>query len=277
MKSLILSVVAAITVFLIYFASNSFSLYERVKLDRSFPPLSRYAFERTPQVVLVGSSMSFRLYEGYFKTPLRNLSIGGGSPATGLSIISSYSSLPKIILVETNILSRPIDRALVEAFGNNPSEPFKWFRPARAVISWAYYWIKFQSEAQNALLLPRRQPATYDISQSVNDTIKEYNGRDWVQIMRPNVEELKRLVAALEGRGCHIVLFELPSAPGIRETEYVKAAHILAKESFSGAEKWLAISDDRSELRWVDASHMDERSAIIVARQIDRFLALVAR
>ncbi len=277
MKSLIRSVVAAITVFLIYFASNSFSLYERVKLDRSFPPLSRYAFERTPQVVLVGSSMSFRLYEGYFKTPLRNLSIGGGSPATGLSIISSYSSLPKIILVETNILSRPIDRALVEAFGSNPSEPFKWFRPARAVISWAYYWIKFQSEAQNALLLPRRQPATYDISQSVNDTIKEYNGRDWVQIMRPNVEELKRLVAALEGRGCHIVLFELPSAPGIRETEYVKAAHILAKESFSGAEKWLAISDDRSELRWVDASHMDERSAIIVARQIDRFLALVAR
>src|SRR5258708_8847760 len=71
--------------------------------------------------------MSFRLYEGYFKTPLRNLSIGGGSPATGLWIISSYRSLPKIILVETNILSRPIDTALVEAFGNNPSEPFKWF------------------------------------------------------------------------------------------------------------------------------------------------------
>src|SRR6266852_9854210 len=126
------------------------------------------------------------VYEGYFKTPLRNLSIGGGSPATGLSIISSYSSLPKIILVETNILSRPIDRALVEAFGNNPSEPFKWFRPARAVISWAYYWIKFQSEAQNVLLLPRRQPATYDISQSVNDTIKEYT----LNSMLATVQEL---------------------------------------------------------------------------------------
>jgi hypothetical protein len=132
-------------------------------------------------------------------------------------------------------------------------------------------------EAQNVLLLPRGQPTTYDISRSVNDTIKEYNGRDWVQIMRPNVEELKRLVAALEARGCHIVFFELPSAPGIRETEFVKAAHILAKESFPGAEKWLAISDDRSELRWIDASHMDERSAIIVAQPIDRYLALVSR
>ena len=178
MKWLIRAAVAAATLFLIYFASNFSSLYQRVKLDRSFQALSRYAFERTPQVVLAGSSMSFRLYEGYFKTPLRNLSIGGGSPATGLSIISSYRSLPKIILVETNILSRPIDTALVEAFGDNPSEPFKWFRPARGVISSAYYWIKFQSEAQNVLLLPSRQPATYDISQSVGDTIKEYNGRD---------------------------------------------------------------------------------------------------
>ena len=221
--------------------------------------------------------MSFRLYEGYFKTPLRNLSIGGGSPATGLSIISSYRSLPKIILVETNILSRPIDRVLIDAFDSNPSEPFKWFRPARGVISSAYYWIKFHSEAQTVLQLPRQPPATYDISQSVNDTIKEYNGRDWVQIMRPNVEELKRLVAALKGRGCHIVLFELPSAPGVRETEYVKAAHILAKETFPDVEKWLAISDNRSELRWIDASHMDERSAIIIAQQIDRYLALVAR
>jgi hypothetical protein len=229
---------AAVTLFLIYFASNFSSLYERVKLDRSFPALSRYAFERTPQVVLVGSSMSFRLFEGYFKTPLRNLSIGGGSPATVLSIISSYRLLPETLLLETNILSRPIDGALVEAFGDNPSEPFKWFRPARGVISWAYYWIKFQSETQNVLQLPRQRPATYDISQSVNDTIKEYNGRDWAQIMRPNVEELKRLVAALEGRGCHIVLFEVPSAPGVRETEYVKAAHILAKETFPGAEKW---------------------------------------
>jgi hypothetical protein len=276
-KWFIRSAVAAVIIFLIYFVSNLPSLYERVRLDRSFPALSRYEFERTPQVVLVGSSMSFRLYEGYFKTPLRNLSIGGGSPATSLSIISSYRSLPKTILVETNILSRPIDTALVEAFGNNPSEAFKWFRPARGVISWAYYWIKFQSAAQKVLQLPGQLPATYDIAQSVSDVLKEYNDRDWVQTMRPNVEELKRLVAVLEGRGCHIVLFELPSAPGVRETEYVKAARILAKEAFPGAEKWLVISDNKSELRWIDASHMDDRSAVLVAQQIDRYLDMVAR
>jgi hypothetical protein len=34
------------------------SLSARVKLDRSFPALSRYVFERTPDVVLIGSSMT---------------------------------------------------------------------------------------------------------------------------------------------------------------------------------------------------------------------------
>ena len=136
----------ATAIFLVYFAANLPMLYERVKLDRSYPALSRYVFERTPDIAIVGSSMSFRLYEGYFDTSLRNLSIGGGSAATSLAIINSYRSIPSLILVETNILSRPIDKQLVDAFGANPSEPYQWFKPARAVISWLYYWIKYRSE-----------------------------------------------------------------------------------------------------------------------------------
>lgn len=64
--------------------ANSLALYARVKLDRSFPALSRYEFEPTPDIVLVGSSMTFRLYEHYFAQPgVRNLAISGGSSLTG--------------------------------------------------------------------------------------------------------------------------------------------------------------------------------------------------
>ena len=105
-----------------YFAVNLPALYARVKLDRSFPALSRYVFEPTPEIVLVGSSMAYRLYEGYFSTSVRNLAIGGGSPLTGLAIIASYEQLPRTILVETNIMSRPIDVALVSAFGQSGDE-----------------------------------------------------------------------------------------------------------------------------------------------------------
>lgn len=255
----------------IYFVANLSSLYARVKLDRSYPALSRYVFERTPRIAIVGSSMSFRLYEGYFATPLRNLSIGGGSPATGLAIVASYPSLPKLLLVETNILSRRIEQNLVDAFGNNPAETYQWFKPARAVISWAYYYIKYKSEAENVKRLPHLSPVDHDIRENVSKTIAEYAGKDWEAIMRPHMHELAKLVAELEQRGCRVLFLELPTVPELRDSAYVRAAHHLAHEAFPAKERWLPISDD--ELRWVDSSHLDERSAILVAKQIDKHLA----
>ena len=50
--------------------------------------MNRYLSEPIPHVVLVGSSITFRLKEEYFATPdLRNLALAGGSPVTGLEIV----------------------------------------------------------------------------------------------------------------------------------------------------------------------------------------------
>jgi hypothetical protein len=270
-RSSIRLVGVAIAIFLILVATNFRTLYERVRLDRSYPALSRYEFERTPSVAIVGSSMSFRLYEGYFRTSLRNISIGGGSPATSLAIVASYQSIPDLILVETNILSRPIEQNLVDAFGANPSEPYRWFKPARAVISLIYYWIKYKSEADNVRSLPLLRPETYDIRENVNKTTAEYAGKDWDAIMRPRMRELAELIHELERRGCKILLFELPYPPDIRDNAYTLVARRLAREAFPDDSHWLPITDE--ELRWIDANHMDERTAILVARQIDGHLA----
>ena len=261
----------AVALFLIYFGINVRSLYERVRLDRSFPALSRYAFERTPNIAIVGSSMSFRIYEGYFDTALRNLSIGGGSSSTGLAIVSSFRQVPPIILVETNILSRPVDQTLVEAFGTSPSEPYKWFRPARAAISWIYYWIKYEPQHEMAERLLAGPATAYDISANVAATIAEYKGKDWQAIMKPNVETVARLASDLERRGSRIVFFELPSPPELRTNQYVVTANKLAREAFSNPQQWIDLND--FELHWVDASHMDERSAVLVALQLDGHLA----
>jgi hypothetical protein len=174
-----------------YFIANLPELYARVKLDRQNVGLSRYAFERTPEVVLVGSSMTFRAYEHYFSVPVRNLSVGGDSPLTGLSIIASYEKLPKLILVEINIMSRPVDRAVTAQFGKNPFEPYRWFRPARAVISAVYYWIKFNPETERIRQLLKIEPQDYDISQSVSDAVREYEAIDGAR----NAFERRRVAA----------------------------------------------------------------------------------
>ncbi len=251
---------------------NYSQLYARVYDDRRFPALSRYALEPTPEVALVGSSMISRVYEGYFQTRLRNVAIGGGSPVTGLAIIASYPALPRIIVVETNILSRPVDPALVEKFGNNDSAPFRWFRPYRVAISYIYYWLKYQSESDNVARLPRQPPSSYDIKTSLDETEVEYSGRSLDQQMAANTETLRGLVANLESRGCRIYFVELPYPGNLGNSHFAQTARSLAHKAFPERAKWPDIDYHLPELRWIDASHMDERSAIIVAKEIDGFL-----
>lgn len=216
--------------------------------------------------------MIFRVYEGYFQTRLHNVAIGGGSPITGLAIIASYPALPRIIVVETNILSRPVDPVLVEKFGNNDTAPFRWFRPYRVAISYIYYWLKYHSESENIARLPRQPPASYDIKTSLDQTEVEYGSDSFDRQMAANTEALRGVVADLESRGCRIYLVELPYPGNLGNSHFAQTARALAHRAFPRREQWPDIDYHLPELRWIDASHMDERSAIIVAREIDGFL-----
>jgi len=152
------------------------SLYAKIRMDRSFPALSRYVFERTPAVVLVGSSMTYRVREEYFlNVPVRNIAISGGSPLTGLAIVGSYNSIPRLGMVETNIMARPTDVELIEQFGKNDAAPYQWFRPFRAIISLVYYWIKTESVAHDVARLPQLPPSDYDIAASLESAEREYS------------------------------------------------------------------------------------------------------
>ena len=63
--------------------------------DGTLITLSRYLREPVPDIVLVGSSLTFRLKEEYFAAPrLRNLALAGGSPVTGLEIVANQPNLP---------------------------------------------------------------------------------------------------------------------------------------------------------------------------------------
>lgn len=260
---------AALMADAIYVAANFPALYERVRMDRMFPALSRYVFEPTPDLVLVGSSMTYRLYEGYFREPVRNLALSGGSPLTGLAIVASYEKLPRTILVETNIIARPLDRARLSAFGRNDAEPFKWFRPTRALISKVFYWIKYRPEAVDGAALLQSPPGDHDIAASISEVEGEYAGDLHDAEMIQNIETMKDLVHQLERRGCRIMLFEMPFPSPLNASHFAVLARTLTRSAFPDR-RWIDIGASERELRWVDASHLDERSAVIVARELDR-------
>jgi hypothetical protein len=251
------------------------SLYARVKLDRSFPALSRYVFERTPAVVLIGSSMTFRVREDYFlKVPVRNIAISGGSPLTGLAIVGSYDSIPHLAMVEANIMARPTETGLIEQFGKNDATPHQWFRPFRAVISLVYYWIKTESVADDVAKLPQLPASDYDIAASIESAEREYTATNLDEAIAKNVANIKPMVDDLERRGCHVVFFELPYPGQLGDYHYAVLTHTLMHAAFPDPKNWPELDFHRSELRWVDSAHMDERSAIIVAKEIEQYVAL---
>src|ERR1700720_1851925 len=103
--------------------------------DGTLITFNRFVQESVPDVVIVGSSVSFRLNEEYFATlSLRNLAIAGGSPLTGLEIVANGKRLPKVVLVEANVLSRSTDAALVEKYSRNDRAEPMFFRPIRAAV-----------------------------------------------------------------------------------------------------------------------------------------------
>jgi hypothetical protein len=77
-------------------------------------------------------------------------------------------------------LSRSIDPALVNAFGRNDAEPFRWFRPFRAIVSAAYRLIKYRSEEDDIERLPKLEPTDYDIAASPSDALKDYGEPTYV-------------------------------------------------------------------------------------------------
>src|SRR6202012_2631180 len=110
--------------------------------DGTLITLNRYAREPVPDVVLVGSSLTFRLKEEYFATPrLRNLALAGGSPVTGLEIVANQPRLPKLVLIETNVLSRPPDAALVEKYSHGGDAAPLFFRPVRIAVAAYENWL----------------------------------------------------------------------------------------------------------------------------------------
>jgi hypothetical protein len=269
-------VVISAFILMAWFLTNLPSLYARIKLDRSFPTLSRYALEKIPNVILVGSSMTFRIKEEYFaKVPVRNIAISGGSPLTGLAIADSYQSVPRLALVEINIMLRATDQSLVEQFGKNDVAPYQWFRPVRAVISFVYRWIKADPGLKNAAGILNGPPSNYDIAASVELSAKQYGETNFDAALAKNIHDLRPLVDDLERRGCRVLFYELPYPDHLGDMHYANLARSLMQAAFPDEERWPKLDFPLAELRWVDAAHMDERSAILVAKEIEKHIEVL--
>src|SRR4051794_30972526 len=67
--------------------------------SQNYAVAAEYLNRLTHNAVLVGSSLTFRLSAHYFQSSdVENLSLTGGSPATGMAIIAG-APMPKLVVV----------------------------------------------------------------------------------------------------------------------------------------------------------------------------------
>jgi hypothetical protein len=245
--------------------------------DGTLTTLNRYVREPTADVVLVGSSLTFRLKEEYFSTPgVRNLALAGGSPVTGFEIVANQAHLPKIILVEMNILSRATDEALVEKYSNGGNADPLFFRPVRTAVAAYENWNhRPPDHAQIALALDRllkQAPSDFDNHVYADRAFGEMNAEDPTVMAGINIIRIQHLLSAVEGRGTRVQFFELPYSDRLEESRSVRITHEIVHNAFPDPDRWLKIDYPRSELRWSDGVHLDPRSALIVSQSIGRAL-----
>ena len=247
--------------------------------DGTLTNLSRYVREPVPDIVLVGSSLTFRLKEEYFAAPrLRNLALAGGSPVTGLEIVASQPNLPKLILIETNVLSRPADTALVERYSYGDTGPL-FFRPVRAAVA-AYEQrvhtpLAHEQASLNLRRLLEQPPSDFDSRIYAERAVQRLDAEDPANETRINTKRIEELVRTVEQRGAQVLLFELPSPEPIEGSRFAGTTREIVHSVFPDPRRWLRIDVNRDELRWADGIHLDERSAVMVTQASERALASV--
>jgi hypothetical protein len=247
--------------------------------DGTLITLNRYVQEPIPDVVLVGSSLTYRLNEEYFATPrLRNLALAGGSPITGLDVVLAQSHRPRIVLIETNVMSRPGDDAVIARYARGRSAEPRFVRPIRAAV--AAYENAVHAPLSHAEIaaamdgLLTQQPRDFDNRIYVDRALRQYDEDPSVAV-EANVERLAALIRKAREQGVRAMLFELPVPTQVEATRFVEITRRIVHGRFPDSAEWLPIDVDRGELRWLDGVHLDERSAVLVTRSIDRALGQI--
>ncbi|AMA60531.1 hypothetical protein [Bradyrhizobium sp. CCGE-LA001] len=249
--------------------------------DGSLVTLNRYVREPTPDIVLVGSSVTWRLKEEYFSLPrIRNLALAGGSPVTGLEIVARQATLPNTILIETNVLTRETDSALVERFSHGASAEASLLRPLRTAVAAYETWNHAppdlaQARAERDRLLGQ-PPDPFDNRVYLDRAVAQMNEGDPTVPVRANAIRIRQLIDDLQRRGARVLLIHVPFAPEIERSRLVRTTDEIVDNAFPDRGLWLPIEPPRSELRWADGVHLDERSALIVVRAIEGALTVRA-
>jgi hypothetical protein len=237
----------------------------------------RYFFDQN-RIVLAGSSLFYNLNEDYFTNDVANLGFPGGISVTGAEIVASSRTLPEILLIEANVIDRTPERSVYEPYQATVFRKIRIlvreFRPLRVLINALMYGYPRTADRKEAFSrlahdIEAKAPANEN-REAAYKLAESTRNRPYRRIAESNAARLVSIARDLERRGVKVYFVDLPMHPILSEHRSQIDTMQILKEA--GADHWLNLNFDRSELRFTDGAHLDERSAILVIQAIEAAL-----
>ncbi len=230
---------------------------------------------RLPQrdIVIVGSSLAWHLKDWYFEGGnVRNAALAGGTPLTALAIIAvAPSARPRAIALEANILDRSLDEQLFEKFKNAK----RLERPLPLVRTLAAW---YEGDRNGSLPYNRTKIQSILASPPGPDRSSRFVDGMWSDWNRPlnrgtllkNAQQINALAEKLESQGVRVFFFEMPYPSRLRDSLFAKTMHeVFAEVIGPDDRRRLDLRYPVDEMRSVDGSHLDARSAVVFARALE--------
>ena len=132
----------------------------------------------------------------------------------------------------------------------------------------------FMAKVRAVKLIAKNQPCVGRENQigQAGLRLQQFNAEDPTDVAQFNAKRIEELIRMVEQRGARVFLFELPYSEPIEGSRSAATTREIIHAAFPDSNRWLPVEVNRSDLRWPDGVHLDERSAVIVTQAMERAL-----
>jgi hypothetical protein len=262
----------------------------------------RYLYGATPAAVLVGSSLGHAIAR-FLPEDFYGLALSGGSPSTGAEIILRGAPNPRVVVVETNVMERQPDQAMVNRVFAEPGFTLRRvipgfrteFRPVLIAANLERLHPDFRlsrltssfraAGAPPARIRPGQRPPVEQEADDprLADGVKlqlDYDAHFDAGQRRhvsQGIAELKNRIALLQRRGICVLLARLPVQRPVDLSPFEHFQAEQVRQAFPESHyNWLNIANDGT-YHTADGLHLTApsgaRVASIISERVSQMLA----
>jgi len=234
-------------------------------------------------IVMVGTSLTFRIKQDYLPDNYYNLAFGGYSIYDGLEIIKRSGNIPKIVLIESNTIIRPGNVGFINSL----------FTPGLSWIKKMLPGMWTPNQPENLLmnelqhLTAKNKPVAATTTAPPDTALhnkalkgyqNEYNRVPGLDTVDMRIEALKTYTEYLKGLGVQVIFFEMPVDCSLENSPRLRYLRKKLGFEFPPAAYPRIPMPDCSKYIYNDGEHFSAPSAIdyshYLVREVDSVLSL---